>query len=743
MISNYRRHSIVSQAGKRFLPPFLLVLTAAFAYSAGDALAAKNGNPGGRLAGFLQKVEPRSLIPGASAFGKVSGTPPTAPILKGSEILGYAFLNSDFVGSVGYSGKPIHVVVGIDKDGVIRGAKLVKHHEPIVLIGIPEKKVTRFIAGYSGLDMVERMKPGADDRPPADIISGATVTVLVIHDSITRSAVKVIRALGLGGVEKGRKKAEAPPRKLDMSRVDVKSWKALLEEGSVRRLKLTVGDINKAFIEAGPQEAVNRPEQGKADERYIDMYGALVSVPTIGRSLLGDAEYKLLKARLKPGRQALLFFANGRYSFKGSGYVRGGIFDRIHVVQGEESIRFRDRDHKRIGEIEAEGAPRFKEIALFVIPESGKLIPGKDWRLELLVARAIGPVKKSFISFTLPYSLPERYLEPLTEQAKAAALESGEESTAAPLWQRIWQGRIVDVAILVLAIGFLTTIFFFQSFFAARPVLLRRIRVGFLLFTVLWIGAYAGAQLSVVNILTFFNALMSGFSWEYFLMDPLLFILWCSVAASLLFWGRGAYCGWLCPFGAMQELLNKVAKRFGVPQFDVPWGLHERLWPIKYMIFLPLFALSLYSFTLAEAFAEVEPFKTAVVLRFAREWPWVLYALTLLAAGLFVERFFCRYICPLGACLAIPGRIRMFEWLKRHKECGSPCHRCAQECMVQAIHPDGRINPNECIYCLHCQEVYSNDQLCPPMIQKRLRRERRMALGGRPHSDREAAREGG
>ena len=104
----------------------------------------------------------------------------------------------------------------------------------------------------------------------------------------------------------------------------------------------------------------------------------------------------------------------------------------------------------------------------------------------------------------------------------------------------------------------------------------------------------------------------------------------------------------------------------------VPWGLHERLWPIKYIIFLGLFGLSLYSVALAEVLAEVEPFKTAIILKFAREWPFVIYALTLLAAGLFIERFFCRYLCPLGAALAIPGRIRMFEWLKRWPSAARP-----------------------------------------------------------------------
>ena len=40
--------------------------------------------------------------------------------------------------------------------------------------------------------------------------------------------------------------------------------------------------------------------------------------------------------------------------------------------------------------------------------------------------------------------------------------------------------------------------------------------------------------------------------------------------------------------------------------------------------------------------------------------------MALLVAGLFVERFYCRYLCPLGAALAIPARLRMFDWLKRY-----------------------------------------------------------------------------
>ena len=70
----------------------------------------------------------------------------------------------------------------------------------------------------------------------------------------------------------------------------------------------------------------------------------------------------------------------------------------------------------------------------------------------------------------------------------------------------------------------------------------------------------------------------------------------------------------------------------------------------------------------------------------------------------------------------------MFNWLKRHRQCGAECHICALHCPVQAIHPNGEINPNECIHCLRCQVNYHDEEICPPLIQRRQRRANRAAL---------------
>ncbi|MGI9501087.1 MAG: FMN-binding protein [Geminicoccaceae bacterium] len=246
---------------------------------------------------FLDKVEPGEIVPGADRIDAIRDDLPVAAALSGGETIGWVFLNSDFAGSVGYSGKPIHVMIGIDLDGVITGAKLVKHYEPIVLVGIPEQDVADVITGYAGLDVTKETGTEAVGHE-IDIISGATVTIMVIDDSITRSAIKVARNLGLGGLE-AEIAASGPQRVIDKRVEREEDWLTLLGDGSVRRLSLDVGMVNQAFDDQAGGKAAGRPERGPVDDAFIDLHAALVTIPTIGKSLLGDAEYGNLQKRLK------------------------------------------------------------------------------------------------------------------------------------------------------------------------------------------------------------------------------------------------------------------------------------------------------------------------------------------------------------------------------------------------------------------------------------------------------------
>lgn len=667
------------------------------------------------LLGFLGSAhgaagldQARLIFPEASHIESLEGEIPTTAAYAGDALLGYLFETVAIAPIAAYSGRPVNLLVGLDLEGYIVAARVIAHDEPILLIGIPEQRLQDFADAHVGAHVSERVRVGSRSEEGVrgvDAITGATVTVLVVNETIMRAARQVAIAHGL--IADDAHDQMATLREDTYVEAD---WGQLAGDGSVRRLHLSYGEVDAAFAEL---DLDLEPYAQTAESTFIDLYYAYLNAPAIGRNLLGDNQYQRLMADLQPGEHAIAVMAKGDYSFKGSGYVRGGIFDRLQLIQNKQVINFRDLDHHRLSDVYAAGMPDFREMDIFVIRAEAGFNLGAPWQAELLVRRQTGPLTSEFISFSGDYQLPEAYLvrpEPVVPE---------------PMWVQVWRAKTFQIVVLLIGLTVLTGVMLFQDVLVRRTRLAWWVRHGFLVYTVVFIGWYALAQLSVVNVLTFAHALIDGFKWDTFLMDPLIFILWSFVAISLLLWGRGVFCGWLCPFGAIQELVNEVARKLKVKQWEFPFPVHERLWAIKYIILLVLFAISLHSFSMAEHYAEVEPFKTAITLQFQRESGYVFYAVALIAISIVNRKFYCRYICPLGAGLAIPARLRLFDWLKRHRgSCGTPCQICANECEVQAIHPDGRINANECHYCLDCQVTYWNDQKCPPMIKRRTRFEK-------------------
>jgi len=668
--------------------------------------------------GDIEQQRIEKTFPQTDSVSAPEGRFKVRTLSAAGKVIGYVFQSLDVVDIPAYSGKPINTQVILDTTGTIQDAYVLEHHEPILLIGIPEAKLHGFSAKYKGIKVSQRVVVGHSSDPNAvtvDAIAGATVTAMVVNEVIMRAAHEVAVSLKLVEDSAGVARKPAIVRQ---DYFEPATWEQLTGNGAIRRLNLTRGQVDAAFKGTEAEGLDNAPAD-QVDETFIELYTADLNPPTIGRALLGDKQYRFLMQDLKPGEQAIAVLGRGLFSYKGSGYVRGGIFDRVQLRQFGNVISFRDMDHQRLSDVFAKGMPEFTEMSIFIVREPAKFDPGSPWSLELLVRRQTGPVSGTFSSFELAYQLPEPYLErPLPSAEELAALEEASR----PMWLNIWYQKHFQIAVLGTALLLLTAILFLQDKFTRRPHFLHWLRRGYLVFTVVFLGWYALGQLSVVNVLTFVHALFEHFRWELFLTDPLIFMLWVFTAASILLWGRGVFCGWLCPFGALQELINEAARKLKIPQYELPFAVHERLWAIKYIILLLLFGISLESMSTAELFAEVEPFKTAITLRFDRQWWFVLYAVALLVINLFTRKVYCRYICPLGAALAIPSNFRLFDWLKRRKDCGTPCQLCAKECEIQAIHPDGRINANECHYCLDCQMTYQNDNKCPPLINKRKKR---------------------
>ncbi|MBE8167727.1 MAG: regulatory protein NosR [Shewanella sp.] len=643
-------------------------------------------------------------FPEATKIGDKQGELSLRTIYKNEEILGYAFETNDIAKIPAYSGEPVNMLVAIDPLGNYLTANVLEHHEPIILAGIPASKLDRFADQYKGLSVSDRLKVGGNKTQGTvaiDGLSGATVTVMVMNVAITKAANKA--AIELGIIEP--KSTIIQP--LSTIKQDVfakENWQTLVGDGSIRKLYLNRATVDDAFT-GTVAEHVDEATASQKQDMFAEVFYTLADIPTIGRNLLGDAEYDYQVKKLKAGEHIIALLGKG-YSFKGSGYVRGGIFDRIQVHQNEEAISFRDLDHQRLTDIYIEGAPSFKEMSLFRVQEHFEFDPGASWQFEILVRRQTGPIDSLFTSFKGQYDSLEKYVD-----TPPAIIPEPELS----LTQQVWKEKTPQIVVLLILIGVLLLILFFQDILVQHPTFMHRLRHGFLVMTVVFIGWSWGGQLSIVNVFTFLQALMSNFSWDLFLLDPIIFILWAAAAVTIILWGRAVYCGWLCPFGALQELVNVFGRWIKLPQLELPFAVHERLWAIKYLILLGLFGLSLESLATAEQFAEIEPFKTTFLLKFDREWPFVLYASVLILINLVNRKTFCRYLCPLGAALSFSNGIRLFDWLKRRKECGQPCQTCAKECEIQAIYPNGEINMRECHYCLDCQVTYFDDEKCPPL----------------------------
>ena len=202
------------------------------------------------------------------------------------------------------------------------------------------------------------------------------------------------------------------------------------------------------------------------------------------------------------------------------------------------------------------------------------------------------------------------------------------------------------------------------------------------------------------------RAVISG---SFFFSEMRSEILVVITALMLTFiWGR-FFCGFMCSFGAMQDLLNSRGKH--LPGRPVITRNTDRiLKSFKYIILLTV----IFGVWIFELPGDTLWSPWTVFGMYAVPWKGLPPAAMLLSlAGLLlmiivigsilVERFFCRYFCPLGAIFALVSRFRIFRLKRGDSTCSSKCRICTGTCSMSIpLFQMDDIRSGECIACMKC-----------------------------------------
>lgn len=617
---------------------------------------------------------------------------------------GFAIETKPLAAIPGFSGAPINLFVQIDLEGKFIDAEIISHNEPIFVSGLGEAPFNAFVAQYKGHSLADTLvvgvpygeADGASGFVYLDGVTKATASVRIAHETILAAALKVAKER-LQGVASG------PPARPDPDVSEDLTWDDLVEQGIATRRRVPNAEVEAAFAgtlwEDDDQIAKEEP-----DAPYLDLWVIDVGPPSIARAVLSDDSFDELQEFLTISThdEPILIIDAGRHGLVSEDFVRNTSPDLISATQGGFPVALRDSDL----EVElADGIPGAVAMILRTDRRLG-FDPTAEWEIAIRAVREHGSFRPEIgtIDFTATHQTDERFF--LRETPPKPV----------PPWREAIRGRATDMAILgVGLIGFFA-VFRLGGRTLASAAQFTPIRLSLLAVMTAFVGFWGQGQLSIVTVLGTLRSLWDRQSLEFLLYDPFSLLLWGVVLISFFLWGRAIFCGWLCPFGALQEFTHHIGKAVGLPQIKLSATANRILTKFKYVVLAGLILIAFTNSALMDKAAEIEPFKTAITTYFLREWYYVAYAAFWLLLSMVLFKGFCRFVCPLGAFMAIGGLIRGRDWIARRNACGTPCQLCRVKCNYEAIAPSGEIKYDECFGCLDCVKIHDDTKTCVPLV---------------------------
>lgn len=638
---------------------------------------------------------------------------------SGGAEAGYVFETEPMAPLPGFSGASINMLVVLDLEGQFLDVQLISHNEPIFVSGLPEKLFFDFFKQYRGHSISDSLVVGSPYGSGSDGsslvyldgVTKGTASVRIAHESILAATLKVAREK-MGGISTG------PPAFPNLDYSEDLTWDDLVAQGIVTRKTVTNAEIDAAFAdtlwENDDPEATENP-----NENYLDLWVVDLGAPSVAKAVLSPDGFEELQEfmTISTSDEPVLVVETARHGLVTEDFVRNTSPDLISAEQGGFPIAFRDSD--LFVELNEALPEELHDGAALILRTDRRLgfDPTAEWILRVKALRAHGSFQPEIGSavLELTHSTPERFYSRV------------EPIKPTPPWVDALRNRQLDLILLGVFLVGLVALLGFRLNRLAGHRFFTPIRLTILAFVTGFIGWWGQGQLSIATPLAVARTALEGGSYSFLLYDPFSLAIWGISIIGFVLWGRGLFCGWLCPFGALQEFAHHIGRALRLPQIEPSAAWDDRLKWLKYIVLAAMVLLLLTAPGRLDKAIEIEPFKTAITTFFIREWYYVAYAVGLLLSSMVLFKGFCRYVCPLGAVMAIGGLLRGRKWIERRAECGSPCQLCKVKCSYGAIKKTGEVQYSECFQCLDCVTIYDDEKQCVPLILAAKGRKIRMA----------------
>jgi len=609
----------------------------------------------------------QALLPGADTFSEKAGEPLVYQAYRTNaageqELAGYLFETPDVPPEeMGYS-STVHSLVAMDLEGTVTGIEIIQYREAYRSIRGDFLNSERFPNQFFNKHLSEEFQVGRD----IDGVSRATISSWAVSRGIRNAARRVAQAYmsDLEGI--GLEGGGA------LAALDAMTWEDMLDIGMITEL------------------TVLYPEGSEL--RLSIMY---LGNEELGEMMVGATDYSGAEREASNRTSAGTLMLVG---ISGNSNSTGNPFrpERLAIRQGDNFFPLPRRQFVYAGSGtngKIDGKVNFAGAIV--------LDPAIDVTQPLTVQYDTGDGLGNFVNVSsTQYVLPPVGValatgQPWEDPSADDGMDFGSSDMESGFSRLVNEAPLGQVFAMIGLFALVMTAFLRKS---------ATVRWVTLACTLGYLGWYDGGFLSISHIT---SGLKVGPS-MYLNDAPVLLIVVFTLVTTLL-WGR-IFCSSLCPFGALQDFITRIVpKRW---QFKVPQKIHDRAIYIKYgilalILLLTFVAADVVIFQYFEPFGTIFFFSQSLVL-------WSILAMFLLGA-FFVPRFYCRYVCPLGASLGVlslvsPNRI------KRVQQC-DVCSVCEHACPTGAIRGPN-IDFKECVRCDLCEiKLIARSGVCKHNIE--------------------------